>query len=102
MGLALMYRYTSKPAGGRFDDLFALLDAAQTKEAEILGRAMRLGAMLWLSPDEEPGTMKWKAKSRELKLTLTEHARPLFGEVAEQRFNALANAMDAEATIKFR
>jgi exopolyphosphatase/guanosine-5'-triphosphate,3'-diphosphate pyrophosphatase len=102
MGLALMYRYTSKPAGGRFDDLFALLDDAQIKEAEILGRAMRLGAMLWLSPDEEPGTIKWNPKSRELKLTLTEHARPLFGEVAEQRFNALATAMEADGMIKFR
>jgi exopolyphosphatase/guanosine-5'-triphosphate,3'-diphosphate pyrophosphatase len=101
MGLALMYRYTSKPVGGRFDPLFALLDEAQIKEAEILGRAMRLGAMLWLSPDEEPGAFKWNPKTRELTLTLTEHARPLFGEVAEQRFKALANALDADGTIKF-
>ena len=101
LGLALMNRYTSKTANSRFEPLFALLDEAQIKEAEILGRAMRLGAMLWLTADEEPGTLKWKPKSGELMLSLTQHARPLYGEVAEARFAALATAMGATGTVKF-
>ncbi len=101
LGLALMNRYTSKTANSRFDPLFAMLDEAQIKEAEILGKAMRLGAMLWLTADEEPGTLKWKPKSRELTLRLKQQARPLFGEVAEARFAALANAMGATGTVKF-
>ncbi len=102
LGLALMYRYTSKPGGGRFDTLLAMLTEDQLKEAEILGRAMRLGAMLWLSADEEPGALKWKPKTKELTLMLTEHARPLYGEVAEQRFAALASALGATGTVKFK
>ena len=101
LGLALMNRYTSKTTNSRFDPLFAMLDEAQIKEAEILGKAMRLGAMLWLTADEVPGTLKWKPKSRALSLELTAHARPLFGEVAENRFAALASAMNATSTVKF-
>ena len=100
MGLALMYRYTSKPLGGRFDDMIALLDDKQIKEAEVLGRAMRLGAMLWVSADVQPGTLKWKKKSAVLELKLTKDAAPLFGEVAEQRFGALAQAIGSEAKVK--
>jgi exopolyphosphatase/guanosine-5'-triphosphate,3'-diphosphate pyrophosphatase len=102
LGLALMHRYTSKADKTRFAPLFAMLDDTQIKEAQILGRAMRLGAMLWLSADEPPGTLKWNSRRRELTLVLTEHARPLFGEVAENRLNGLANALDAEVAIKFK
>lgn len=101
MGLALMYRYTSKPGGGRFDPLVAMLDEKQIKEAEILGRAMRLGAMLWVRADQEPGTLKWKPKSGELDLCVSKDAESLFGEVAVARFNALAHALNATGTIKF-
>ncbi len=101
LGLALMNRYTSKTANSRFDPLFAMLEDAQIKEAEILGKAMRLGAMLWITADEQPGTLKWNSKTRELTLKLTEHARPLFGEVAEQRFAGLVSAMDATGEVKF-
>ena len=101
LGLALMNRYTSKTSNSRFDPLFAMLDDKQIKEAEILGKAMRLGAMLWLTAEEDPGTLKWQPKSKELTLRLTDHARPLFGEVAEARFAALASAMDATGTVRF-
>lgn len=101
LGLALMNRYSSKPANSRFTPLFAMLDEAQIKEAEILGKAMRLGAMLWLTADEQPGALKWKPKTRELTLRLTEHARPLFGEVAEARFAALVLALDATGDVQF-
>lgn len=101
LGLALMNRYTSKTANTRFDPLFAMLDETQIKEAAILGKAMRLGAMLWLTADEEPGTLKWKPKTGELTLHLKEQARPLYGEVAEARFAALASSLDATGTVKF-
>ena len=101
LGLALMNRYTSKTANSRFDPLFAMLDEAQVKEAVVLGKAMRLGAMLWVNADEAPGTLKWRPKSRELTLKLSEHARPLFGEVAEARFAGLASVMGATSSVKF-
>ena len=101
LGLALMYRYTSKPGNSRFETLIGMLTEKEIKEAEILGRAMRLGAMLWVSADSAPGTLKWKAKSATLELTLSAGARPLFGEVAEARFNALATALDCTGAIKY-
>jgi exopolyphosphatase/guanosine-5'-triphosphate,3'-diphosphate pyrophosphatase len=101
LGLALMNRYTNKTTNSRFEPLFAMLDEAQIKEAEILGKAMRLGAMLWVKNDEVPGTLRWKPKSRELTLQLNEHARPLFGEVAESRFAGLVSAMDATGRVTF-
>ena len=82
--------------------MFALLDDDQIKEAAVLGKAMRLGAMLWLNADEEPGKLKWDKKSKTLTLKLNAHARPLFGEVAEQRFAALANALNADPTVTFQ
>ena len=96
-----MNRYSSKTTSPRFDPLFAMLTPEQIKEAEILGKAMRLGAMLWLTADEQPGTLTWHRKAGALTLRLTEHARPLYGEVAEVRFNALANALNATGTVKF-
>ena len=78
-----------------------MLDEDQIKEAEVLGKAMRLGAMLWLTADEEPGTLKWRPKSGELTLRLKQQARPLYGEVAEARFAALAGAMGATGTVTF-
>ena len=102
LGLALMNRYSSKAPGPRYDALFAMLTPEQIKEAEVLGKAMRLGAMLWLTADEMPGTLKFSPKSGELTLTLTEHARPLFGEVAESRFGALASAMGGTPVVKFK
>ena len=101
LGLALMNRYTNKTDNSRFDPLFAMLDETQIKEAEVLGKAMRLGAMLWLTADEEPGTLKWRPKSGELTLRLKQQARPLYGEVAEARFAALAGAMGATGTVTF-
>ncbi|KQI67831.1 exopolyphosphatase [Loktanella sp. 3ANDIMAR09] len=102
LGLALMKRYSGKTPDSRFDDLFALLNPDQMREADIIGRAMRFGAMLWLDGNRQPGTFKWSPKNKELKLTLDEDARPLFGEVAESRLNALAQAMDATLTVRFK
>ncbi|MEL6683177.1 MAG: Ppx/GppA family phosphatase, partial [Pseudomonadota bacterium] len=93
LGLALMNRYTSKTANSRFKPLFEMLNEEQIREAEILGKAMRLGAMLWLNAEQAPGTLRWSPKSKELQLTLIEKARPLFGEVAEARLASLGNVL---------
>ncbi|WP_420859299.1 Ppx/GppA family phosphatase [Marivivens marinus] len=101
LGLALLHRYTNKREGSRFEPIFQLLEAERQREAEVLGKAMRLGAMLWLQADEPPGVLKWKPKKRHLILELTDHARPLFGEVAEARLNALASALNATSEVRF-
>ncbi|MFW5881193.1 MAG: Ppx/GppA family phosphatase [Roseicyclus sp.] len=97
LGLALLHRYKSNRAGTNFDEsLLTLLPEAQVKEAEILGRAMRFGAMFTVETPTDHGELTWRPKRRELQLTLkTELGRALYGEVAEARFRALANAMEA-------
>ncbi len=102
LGLALMTRYTNKNLGTHLDPLFALLSPEQKREAEILGKAMRFGAMLWLSGERPPGEIKWHPKKRKLRLILEHDAIPLFGEVAESRLNALASALDAEVSVSFK
>ncbi len=102
MGLALLHRYSNKREGSRFEPLFKLLTDAEIAQAEVLGKAMRLGAMLWLNADEAPGYLRWQPKKKELELVVTEHARPLFGEVAEARLNALALALGAKCKVSYR
>jgi exopolyphosphatase/guanosine-5'-triphosphate,3'-diphosphate pyrophosphatase len=95
LGLALLHRYKSNRAGTSFNaELLSLLPEAQVTEAEILGRAMRFGAMFAVAASFEHGTLTMRPKRKELVLTLkTPEGRDLFGEVTEARFKALASAM---------
>jgi len=100
LGLALMNRYSNKSENERFADLVAMVDEKTRAEAEILGKALRFGAMLWMDKVAELGEIRWFPKKKELHLRLSPEMMPLFGEVAEARFNALANALDAQAVVK--
>jgi exopolyphosphatase/guanosine-5'-triphosphate,3'-diphosphate pyrophosphatase len=100
MGLALMNRYANKRENVRFDALFAMVDDQTRAEAEILGKAMRFGAMLWMDKVAELGEMRWYPKKKELHLRLSAEMMPLFGEVAESRFNSLAASLEAQAIVK--
>lgn len=100
LGLALLHRYRNKRDGTRFEDLYDLLDEKGQKQAEILGKAMRFGAMLWMRKDAQMGVLRWQPQKKRLELELTADAVPLFGEVAEARFMSLAAAMEAEVSIR--
>ena len=102
MGLALMYRYSNKRDGSRHDRIFALLSDEDKREAAILGKAMRLGAMLWLGAHDAPGSFLWRPDRKEVELVLEARARPLWGEVAQARFQNLAAAMGAEPILTIR
>ena len=102
LGLALLHRYRNKRDGTRFEELFSLLPEEGRKEAEVLGKAMRLGAMLWANPDDETATLYWNSKKKKLSLTLTAEASPLLGEVAEARFDSLATALNATTHVDIK
>jgi len=102
MGLALLHRYSNRREGSRYESLFTLIEDKEIKEAEILGRAMRLGAMLWLKADQAPGRFEWHPQKKTLLLHLNAAAGPLFGEVAESRLKSLASAMGATASVKIK
>jgi exopolyphosphatase / guanosine-5'-triphosphate,3'-diphosphate pyrophosphatase len=99
LGMALLYRYSSRSEGSSYQRLFGFLTDTEMREAEVLGRAMRLGAMLWLGAHDAPGSFRWKPMKKQLQLVLESRARPLFGEVAQSRLNGLANAMGAEVSV---
>lgn len=94
LGLALLHRYKNSRANSPMAPLFKLLDDAQIKEAEVLGKAMRFGAMLALDDPADAG--KLVMKDRQLRLQLTATGRKLMGEVAESRFRSLCSALEVE------
>ena len=99
LGLALMHRYSNRREGSRFEDLYELIPEKDAHEAEVLGKAMRFAAMLWLREDAKLGRMHWYPKKKRLELKLSPDAAPLFGEVAEARFRSLAESLSAEPVI---
>jgi exopolyphosphatase/guanosine-5'-triphosphate,3'-diphosphate pyrophosphatase len=103
LGIALLHRYSNKREGTRFENLYDLLDEREQRDAEVLGKAMRLGAMLWLKDaNDPPGTLKLSAKKNELELVLHPQAGPLFGEVAEARLKSLAGSLGASASARVK
>jgi exopolyphosphatase/guanosine-5'-triphosphate,3'-diphosphate pyrophosphatase len=102
LGLALFHRYKSSRADTLFDDrLLSLLPDRDVAQAEILGRAMRFGAMFEGAAPNDHGKLSYKPKRKELILKLlSQQGRDLMGETAQVRFEALASAIDAQPVIK--
>jgi exopolyphosphatase/guanosine-5'-triphosphate,3'-diphosphate pyrophosphatase len=100
LGLSLLHRYKNSRSGSRLEPLFRLLSDEQIQKAEILGKAMRFGAMFSAIGPASAGSLQWFARKRVLELTLTPMGRDLFGEVTEARFNAFAAAMRATPVVK--
>ena len=89
----MLHRYKNSRADSPFADLFTLLNEKQLQSAEIIGKAMRLGAMLWISDDHMHAELKINRKRQTVILELSEDMLPLFGEVAQSRFDSLARSL---------
>ena len=99
LGLSLLHRYKNSRSGSRLEPLFRLLTDQQMQEAEVLGKAMRFGAMFSVADPAEAGALRWQPKKKVLELALTERGHALFGEVAQARFASLALSMKATTRI---
>ncbi len=99
LGLALLHRYKNSRAGSRLEPMFRLLTEDEVQEAEILGKAMRFGAMFSIGNPAKAGSLHWNAKKRLLTLELTPAGEGLFGEVAQARFASLGVAMKAKTAV---
>ena len=99
LGLALLYRYTNRREGTRFESLAPLMKKREVRQAEILGKAVRFATMLDLREDASPGELIWRRKKKKLEIRLEPENRALFGEVAQARFSALADTLGAEAVV---
>ncbi|MCA8882342.1 MAG: Ppx/GppA family phosphatase [Rhodobacteraceae bacterium] len=99
LGLALLHRYKNSREGGRFDELVNLIPEDQVRSAEILGRAMRFGAMFTAQKAAQMGTLRWNPQKRKLVLSIGPRAMALYGEVAQARFASLAKSLGAESEV---
>lgn len=102
LGLALMHRYKNSREGCRYEPLFEILSEKEKHRAEVLGKAMRFGAMFAVDNPNDKAELHWRPVKRELHLHIRKQAGDLFGEVAQARFSALADALDAEKFVKIR
>lgn len=99
LGLTLLHRYKNSRAGSRLAPLFTLLTAQQIREAEILGKAMRFGAMFAIRSPSDAGELRYDAQRHLLELVLNPKKEALFGEVAAARFASLAASMKAKTKV---
>ena len=99
LGLALLHRYKNSRSGSRLEPMFRLLSEDEIQAAEVLGKAMRFGAMFSVGDPAKAGRLNWQPKKRVLELELTPAGEGLFGEVAQARFQSLAVAMKAQTLV---
>ncbi|UWQ20650.1 Ppx/GppA family phosphatase [Jannaschia sp. W003] len=103
LGLALLHRYKNKREGTSFEPLAPLLDVEDTAQAEVVGKAMRFGAMFSAQDPALMGTFRLYPKKQVLELTLPKgDGEALFGEVAEARLRSLASSLGAEPVVRVR
>jgi exopolyphosphatase/guanosine-5'-triphosphate,3'-diphosphate pyrophosphatase len=94
LGLALLHRYKATAPVEEVRRYEGLLAPERAAEAAVLGRAMRLGAML---SGAARGVLEHSTIMRDegrLRLTLAGPAREFAGEAVERRLQALAARLD--------
>ncbi|WP_225027855.1 Ppx/GppA family phosphatase [Xinfangfangia pollutisoli] len=99
LGLALLHRYKNSRSGSRMEAIFRLLSEEDIRQAEVLGKAMRFGAMFSVGDPARAGELSWQPRKKVLGLRLTEEGVGLFGEVAQARFASLALALKAQTKV---
>ncbi|MFV0358298.1 Ppx/GppA family phosphatase [Tropicimonas sp.] len=99
LGLALAYRYRNAGPDPYLAPLLTLLDDRLIREAEVLGKAMRFGAMFSFANPDGMGKLRYRPKKRTLELCLPADSAPLYGEVAAARFDSLARALGVSTTV---
>lgn len=99
LGLALLHRYKNSRADSPMAPLFTLLSEDEIRDAEILGKAMRFGAMFSIADPADAGELNYMPKKKILQLKLTNTGRKLMGEVAHSRFKSLCSAMGVDSEV---
>lgn len=92
LGLSLLHRYRGQRGEERLQEVLGLLTDRKLRQAEVLGAAMRLGAMLW----DKNASLDWNKQRRVLALLLPKASQDLFGEVANARLNSLGTVLGAK------
>lgn len=98
IGAALLHRYKGSGDALAADAVLRLADDAR-RDAEIVGRAARLGAMVSASTIGTLGKCRLKRGESALTLTFAPDIADLAGERVERRLVALAEAIGLEARM---
>ena len=100
LALALMSRYKKIPISKKFQGLLTILGKTRTDQAIILGRAMRLGAMVSGTSTVNLKKCKLIIKDHILYLTLRKSGVDLAAGTVQRRLKALAEAMNLKCSIE--
>lgn len=100
LALALFHRYRSSNGEQFIGKYLSLLPKGDAKQAEILGRAMRFGAMFAVVSPEKIARLKFKSRRNSLILILPASFSDIYGVAAEVRFRSLARAMDCAPEVE--
>lgn len=100
LGVALLHRYKANRDDCHFRDIFTILPDKELAKAEVLGKAMRFGAMFAVDKPEDKAALTWHPKKRQLDLAIKSDFADMFGEVAQARFESLALALGATTAVK--
>jgi len=99
LGLALLHRYKNSRENSQHAPLFALLTPEETRKAEILGKAMRFGAMFAIEDPLSAGSLHPRPGRKVLELHLTPKGEGLYGEVAAARLASLASSLGVKIEV---
>lgn len=99
IGLALVHRYKNSRTGSRLEPMCRLLSEDEVNLAEVLGKAMRFGAMFAVRDPATVCRLTFDSKAKELRIDLNDEGRGLLGEVALARLNSLAAALKAQTVF---
>ncbi len=99
IGMALLHRYKNSAGPSRYLPLAELITPEERRDAEVLGRALRLGAILGGADTGGMGSIRTDRHFVELVL-VPGHAR-LYGETVQRRLDALARALGKAARVVF-
>jgi len=99
LGLTLLHRYKNNRSGSRFETLINMLPEKDIIDAEVLGKAMRFGAMFSVSTQKHMGHMRYFPKKKKLEFVMRQRDVGLLGEVAEARLASLGASLGAETSI---
>ncbi|WP_321364079.1 Ppx/GppA family phosphatase [uncultured Celeribacter sp.] len=100
LGLALLHRYKNSRDNTPFANLIEMLTDKEIRDAEVLGKAMRFGAMFAVDVPTDLAKLAYFPKKKELVLSLRPEAEDLFGEVTNARFQSLANSLGAKTEVR--
>ena len=99
LGVSLLHRYKNSRLDTRYEDVLMLLNFEDLKEAEILGKAMRFGAMFSSAGSHIPARLQWNLKRKTIRLILNKEGKKLYGKVVKSRFLSLAQSAEAKIEV---